>query len=246
VGDKVQIAGAGTCLEIASQPGGAAGSTAPTPTSATSSQPTSDWSPRVRLLTELLAYLGLFLLGYLLATRWNDLDRARLEQDAVARAALVVGVKPGLGEALDRCQNDLSALAKEAESLAKDHQTSAGDGMTDQQKEQWQSLRSGLAESRRRLADLRAVYSLTPAETQRMLQMAAESLANANPTSLTSGQRNQIQENLQKLLRQLVKQGLVEMPEDVLKQKDAKEKDGKEKDAKEKEVKEKEVKEKKD
>ena len=111
VGDKVQIAGAGTCLETKSQPALTAGSTAPTPTSPASTQPASDWTRHVGSLTQLLAFLSLFLLGYLVASRFNDLDRARLEQDSVARAALLVGVKPGLGEALDRTQNELYGLA---------------------------------------------------------------------------------------------------------------------------------------
>jgi hypothetical protein len=194
-------------------------------------------------MTRILAYLSLFLFGYLLASRFNDMNRARLEHDAVARAALLVGVKPGLGEALDRCQNDLIGLARDADALARDHQKSAGDGMTDQQKEQWQTLLSGLTESRRRLADLRAVYSLTPIETQRMLRMAAENLANTNSAQLSTAQRNQLQENLEKLFRQLVKQGLIELPDGALKEKEAKEKEAKEKEAKEKEAKEKEAKE---
>lgn len=226
VGDKVQIAGAATCLETKSQPAGPAGSTAPTPTSPASSQPASDWTPRLRLLSQILCYMCLFLLGYLIASRFNDLDRSRLEQDAFARATLLVGVKPGLGEALERCQNDLSGLAKEAESLAKDHQKSASDGLTDQQKEQWQSLRSGLVENRRRLGQLRSVYSLTPAETQRMLQMAADILSSGS----SARQQHQLRENLEKLFRQL-------MPEDAPKDKETKDKEAKDNDAKDKEVK---------
>ena len=108
----------------------------------------------------------------------------------------------------------LAGLSKDVDVLAKAQQKAAGEEMTETQQEQWRTVRSGLADSGDRIAELEAIYCLTPAETQRLIEGAA-TLAGNNP-SLSPGQRARLVANLEKLLQQLVKQGLV--PEDTPKE----------------------------
>lgn len=215
IGDKIQLAGAPTCLAGAAGPAVPGGPSSKAQPAASSDRPVADHlAPLVRPLTQVLAYLALFLLGFLLAGRLADWDRLRTEQDAVARVALLLGVKPGLREALERSRTELAGLSKDVDVLAKAHQKAAGEEMTETQQEQWCAVRSGLADSRARIAELEAIYCLTPAETQRLIEFAA-SLAGNNP-NLSPGQRARLAANLEKLLQQLVKQGLV--PEDTPKE----------------------------
>ncbi len=102
IGDKIQLAGAPTCLAGAAGPAVPGGPSSKAQPAASSDRPVADHlAPLVRPLTQVLAYLALFLLGFLLAGRLADWDRLRTEQDAVARVALLLGVKPGLREALE-------------------------------------------------------------------------------------------------------------------------------------------------
>jgi hypothetical protein len=78
--------------------------------------------------------------------------------------------------------------------------------MTETEQEQWKAIRTGLAESRGRIAEMQDVYCLTPAETERLIQYAAGTIASNQPSAQ---RRAQLAQQLEKLFRQLIKQGLV-------------------------------------
>jgi hypothetical protein len=163
--------------------------------------------PFLGALTQPLSFLAFFLLGFLLAGRMADNERARTVQDAVAHSAVLLGVKPGLRESLDRCRGDLETVTKIA-AAAEAHAKTAGAEFTDAQKEQWMAIQAGLSGTRERLTRLRDQYGLTPAETDETLRATAALLSD-DPT-LTPRMRAQTAERLQRMLRVGVQQGLFE------------------------------------
>ncbi len=150
-----------------------------------------------------LPYVAVFLLGYILAGRLTDSERLRTKEDAIAQAALLMGVKPGLRESLTVCLDDLEGAAREAEALA----GKAGDD----DKEKWREARTRLARAFQRLMVIQDRYSLSAAETDRLLQYAAAVLA-ANTPGLSPRELGGVAQQYEKALKEGVKQGLFELP----------------------------------
>lgn len=154
-------------------------------------------SEPLSLSTHLLAYLALFLAGYLLANRFAAGDQLRMDQQT-ARTALFLGVKVGLRENLERLQADLASLTKEAAALGKEHQAAAE--LTDEQKARWADFRAGLAKVDLGLQLARKDYCLTARETDEYLQTAAAFITASDPT-LTRQQRAKVEAEVQQALR---------------------------------------------
>jgi len=151
-----------------------------------------------------LAYVCLFLLGFFLATRMSTSERNRLEEDAVARSAFLLGIRPGLREALDRCLAELQAGEQQARELTKES--------SEAQQEKLAGLRESLEESHGRLKELQTRYCLTPAESDRMIQYAAAVLA-MSTEGLTRKEREELAQRVEAWLKQGAKQGLYDLPE---------------------------------
>lgn len=203
VGDSMRVTTGGS-----ESPRSAAASP-PTPSS--ESIPAGDrTATALQWAIQILGGLLLFLLGYMLAGRLTEFERARLAEDSVAHSALLLGIKPGLREILEQCLNDLTTSAREADALAVDEAKRLGE-LSDEQKEHWQSLRGGLAKTRQRLRGAAQQFCLTPAETQRMLQYMATFLV-MNREGLTASERARLARDLEKLLSEAIKDGLPAPP----------------------------------
>jgi proteasome lid subunit RPN8/RPN11 len=153
-----------------------------------------------------LAYLCLFLLGFFLATRMSTSERSRLEEDAVARSAFLLGIRPGLREALDRCLADLRAAEQQARELTRQSPEAP--------QEKLGGLREALDKSQARLKELQTRYCLTPAESDRMIEYAAAVLA-MSTEGLTRKEREELAQRVEAWLKQGAKQGLYNLPENA-------------------------------
>jgi proteasome lid subunit RPN8/RPN11 len=160
-------------------------------------------TPLLDWLTQGLAYLCLFLLGFILAGWLADGERYRSEQGAVARTALLLGVKPGLREALDRCLAELKDGVQEGQALAK--------GLPDEEKEKWNGLQARLNRTRQQLLELEAQYCLTAAETQRLLQQMGALLA-ASQSGLSNQEQARLAREIEKTLAEQLQKNLGGIP----------------------------------
>jgi proteasome lid subunit RPN8/RPN11 len=171
------------------------------PVSSERSPPANEVAPGsfVNLLLQAMVYLAIFLVGYLLATRLTEAERNHIEQEAVARSALFLGVKPGLREALDRCLADLSSGVKEAQVLAAD--------LPEEQRERWNTVREEFLQAQGRLRGMQALYCLSNGETERIVQLSAAVVA-LSSQGITSTERAQLARQLEKQFMQILKEGV--------------------------------------
>ena len=158
----------------------------------------------------LAGMLAVFVLGFLFGANRGESRRDQLEQEAVAHAALMLGVKPGLNESLDRTLGNLEALAGQVVSLERQASPPAKE-KEQEQRELWKAVRENLAATQEQLRGLQKQYSLTPEQTQRMLTRAAYEVVRRAPDIpaeeqekamrlLTQAMLADIQENWPKLV----------------------------------------------
>jgi hypothetical protein len=110
---------------------------------------------------------GILLAGYLVHSL-NDLERLRIEQAAQARTLLYLQFRPGMGEELEKVRGELAAALKDASGLANQHLKALEDPKD--AKTQWEAVLMRVARAADQLAKVRAVYALTPEETERLLR----------------------------------------------------------------------------
>jgi proteasome lid subunit RPN8/RPN11 len=159
-------------------------------------------SPTLGWIIQGLACLALILLGYLLAGRVTDIERNHIEQDAIARAALLVGARPGLREAVEACLAEVDQGVQEVSALSGE--------LTEAQQEKLAAARSALLATRQRLARIGSTYCLTRDETDRMLHYAASVLAN-NAQGLSREQMAALAQRLERILKEGIDKGLFEL-----------------------------------
>jgi proteasome lid subunit RPN8/RPN11 len=157
-----------------------------------------------------LAFVALFLLGFIVAGRLNDQEHRRIEQDAIARSTLLLGIKPGLRETINHSLDDLHDTSVNAEALAGEYAQAVGQPSEGQQ-EKWNSIRAGLTKSQERLRGVQAQFCLTPAETERLVHYAAVLLSLGNE-GLTAEERSRLARELDKALMQSLQQGALGLP----------------------------------
>lgn len=158
VGDHVQVgtpAGEESAMPAESAPG--QGAVASLPVVAAKSG-RIDW---VGLAGQMALYAMLFLVGFLLAGKLSDVERVRIEHDALVRGFLAQR-GPGLREELDQVLVEMMSNAQNSKALAEQHAKLASE--TPEIKDQWQQVLSRMERSMRLLARIQAVYSLTPSE----------------------------------------------------------------------------------
>lgn len=155
------------------------------------------------LLTQVLAYAALFLLGFLLAGRLSDAERDLLARNAMSRACLLLGVKPGLRERLDAC---IAEIEKANQQLV---ENPPADETLEARRQRWDNLKASFADTRARLRRLEDDYCLTPAETEQMVRELAV-LLRVNSEGLGARERAEIYQRLEDLLIKVNRQGLLE------------------------------------
>lgn len=168
VGDRVQVATAAGEEPAPASPGTNAG---PAPAAPATGQPAA--RPEVPrwpgLLMQAFLLVCVFLLGFLLSGRLNDLERFRIEQATRAWSLVYLGLRPGLQEDVARLNKDLSTVKKNSQELAKAHlQLAQG---SEETRDQWQATFAALDDSLHRLRGIQAEYCLTPSETRLILQL---------------------------------------------------------------------------
>lgn len=158
----------------------------------------------------ILVIIGIFMVGYFLGGRVSDIQLERLRQDMLARAALTLGVKPGLNEALERTAIDLEKASREAAALLA-AEAPADEEKAQERKEKTRAVRGDLVVALRRLRALQAEYGMTSAETEQLVARVALMLASVQP-GLTRSEREKLQVKLEKLLIEDLKEGRIRMP----------------------------------
>lgn len=140
-----------------------------TPAAASATPPPAPASPRPFLppLERLLAYLCLFLIGYLIAGAWTAWDRIMLIKGVVADYGVRQGLRPGLSEDLNLVANQTRALSERARVLAADHLSRLGkekDAAAIQA--EWRALQFGLAGATDNLNQIKKNFGMTPEQTE--------------------------------------------------------------------------------
>lgn len=205
VGDRIQVGGAVTAGEEA--PPAPAANKPAAPTGPGEASPLLTWT------TIILALVLCFLLGYLVSGHLANRDRLQMEKDAIAQAALWLGIKPGLRESLDSSIEDLKSATRDADALA--------GSLPEDQKKKWEEVRAALLKNQDRLQVLKLRYGMTPEQTEHMLRLVAAALARDQP-GLTPREREQMFNRFEDALRVGIKKGLFELPLDPEKKPPAK------------------------
>ena len=126
-------------------------------------------------LVHVLAYLALFLLGYLIAGMRSSWEQNRLIDGTVAYYGIWKGLRPGLEDAIGVLRDDLSVIAKNADGLAARTAKGEQEDAADQQ-EQWKELRERLASSRKMMDRIKANYCFSPEEARLVEAMVVDRL----------------------------------------------------------------------
>jgi proteasome lid subunit RPN8/RPN11 len=111
----------------------------------------------------LLAYLAVFLLGYLLAGMRSSWEQRSIAEGAVAHFGIWKGLRPGLREELDLLARDLAAISKGTELLEAGSRP-GGDKDAKRPAVTWGDLRAALASTATRVGVLKATYGYTDEE----------------------------------------------------------------------------------
>jgi proteasome lid subunit RPN8/RPN11 len=155
------------------------------PAAPTAAAPLAATDPRDRLLTPLeraLAFLTLFLLGYLFASWKSSWERDRLAEGVVAHYGIWEGLKPGLDQALDRLGADLRGVAPIVDALSNDHLSKLDkDKPADAQKDAWRALRNRLAEDAELVSRMKAVYAPSEAESAAIRKLIEQRIRALSP-----------------------------------------------------------------
>ena len=160
---------------------------------ATSSSPPTPPRPWLPPPERMLAYLSLLLLGYLMASFHSSWTETRLIEGTVAHYGLWQGLRPGLGESLDRVSDRLRVASKRVETLAADHLKRV-EKEEDRRAtaEDWGAVRDTLAESSGFLDKIKTAYELSPAEAiavRDQIVRKLQELGGPPPSRSTDGEK---------------------------------------------------------
>jgi proteasome lid subunit RPN8/RPN11 len=206
IGDRIQVGGLTSFRFEGSQPAPATGGA---PAAADGAKPVA-FGPWFDRIIYILGFISLFFLGFLVSHQLSAWDKARAEEDAVARAAVFLGVKPGLRESLIKTLADVEESAKIAAALAKAHRAAANP-LPEDQEHLWQAIEDDLRRTRLRLLSVEASYCLSEAETVRYIQYAAALMARSTQ-GITAADQLRLARDLEALLQQGMDKGLFELP----------------------------------
>lgn len=123
-----------------------------------------------------LAWVAIFLIGYLLALKGNAWERQRLAEGAVVHYGVWKGLRPGLGEALTAVNDELTKTAERLAPLSKNHISLAGED-ADATRKEWQQVHRSIEAARQALEHVKATYSLTPEEAAAVNAVIAAKIA---------------------------------------------------------------------
>jgi proteasome lid subunit RPN8/RPN11 len=116
-----------------------------------------------------ILYVMVFLLGYLVAGKLTDIERLRIEQGALARSLVYFKIRPGLRGELTQVDADLQAAERAARTLSQEHLKLLSDPQEPQAR--WTDVLQKLDLASRRIAQLGAIYSLSPQEEAVVLSL---------------------------------------------------------------------------
>lgn len=127
-----------------------------------------------------IQYLLVFLIGWLLAGRYNEADLLRKGAEAKALAYFQYGMRPDLDKQLDAIRANLQAVDGAAAALEKDHlewlAKSNAEDKTEQalkRREAWDKVHLALVDFKTRLDLVELNYCLPPAERDLLDQLRA-------------------------------------------------------------------------
>lgn len=155
------------------------------PAAASSSTRTGEFSSSIA--TTVLAWLCMFLLGYLLHGARSRWDEQMLREGTVAHYGVFNLQMLGWEDQMRETQQKLEAVSIEVKSLADDHASAAGDKGNAVRK-QWRSVREQLAESTAALEKARSRYGLGAVERATLERMVSEKIAEVS--GVRSRERN--------------------------------------------------------
>ena len=135
------------------------------------------------LVSTLLAWVCMFLMGYLVSGWWSNADRQLIIEGTVAHFGALKLMRIGWEEELQDADDRLRAIAPEVKKLSEEHAKAAGDGGADVAK-RWRVVRELLAESQQKVADVQKRYGLSNEE-----RMALAMLESIKQEELTSHRR---------------------------------------------------------
>jgi proteasome lid subunit RPN8/RPN11 len=130
-------------------------------TTATEAKGGGNW---LLLLAQGALLVTVFLLGYLLASKVDSVDRARIEQSALARGWFAHR-NPTLREDIGEAGLDLAAAAQASKALSEEHLKRLSEPEEIKEaKDKWNEAFSRLNKAFRKMGQIQAVYGLTPEE----------------------------------------------------------------------------------
>ncbi len=140
-------------------------------------------------LTQVLAYLALFLLGNTMAGYRSSWEQARLAEGAVAHYGVWRGMRPGLHEGLLTVRGRLETLTRQINRLAAEHMKLVqGQKGAQDQAGQWNQVEHDLGAAAHLVGKLDQTYSLTPEESTAVEKLMLETLRSiGDPESLAGG-----------------------------------------------------------
>ncbi len=148
--------------------------------------PAPEEVPWMRLLSLVVPYVAVLMIGYLLGGIRSDWDRARMFEGAVAHYGVWKGMRPGLGENLDQVNENLAKIETVLGTLSKQHVDLAGDD-SDETKAAWSEVANGLRSTREFLGKIKGRYSLTPGEAAIVARIIADKMAELQGEKPTEG-----------------------------------------------------------
>jgi proteasome lid subunit RPN8/RPN11 len=120
----------------------------------------------------LIAYGGVFLLGYMLANLLSAWEHQRFVESVLASNGFVGVLRLGLSDELDRLRNDLAAIVGPLEAVR---------AKSDKADESVSAIRAQLGSATQRIAAIKARYGNTPAEDAMLTRLVLEKLNSAEP-----------------------------------------------------------------
>lgn len=170
-------------------------------------------APLLPSVSGMLAWLGVFLLGYLLSS-WNSVSRDRLlYEGAVAHYGLWNVLQIGRAEKVADTRKRVELALAAAGELGQEHIKSAPDAEKKSVRDRWQDVRQKLADSRDQLASIEQKYSVPPEQRELLRRVIVDRLQNLT-NSEESGPRLPVPVPVWELLKPSGKTGLIEKPSD--------------------------------
>lgn len=117
------------------------------------------------VMTTVLGWCCLFLLGYLLASQRSSWEQTMLREGTVAHYGLWNLLKPGWEEELLEARSDLDSIVGDLKTLSDDH-VRLSDGDKKELRNKWLTIRKKVAASQKTLASVEARYGLSNEEKQ--------------------------------------------------------------------------------